>query len=320
MMADTSKEEDQSMAMMHLQLQRSLKWLDDVTNGIIGYELESRSLAGLQVIEARTGFLRCNFIVPILASDINGNWHVGAIATIIDNVGGAAIYSTGHYLKVTVNFNITYYSTAKIQDEVEIEAKVKGNKGKLTSLAVEVRNKSNGGQLIASATQKRTNKNKKIPKDMADDKPTLEPLLEWFEALIEGTIGQELETRALQGLIITKAEKGFIRTEFTVPSLAADVDGNWHGGAIATLMDTVGAVAIYSVFNHFAKSVDFSISYYSSAKIEEEVEINAMVLGNKGKLKQVMIEVRRKGNGDLIALAKQWMALNDVTVTTISKL
>ncbi|KAK8274438.1 hypothetical protein V6Z11_D10G073700 [Gossypium hirsutum] len=141
MKADTSKEEAQSMTMMHLQLQRSLKWLDDVTHGIIGYELESRSLAGLQVIEARTGFLRCNFIVPLLASDINGNWHVGAIATIIDNVG------------VTVNFNITYYSTAKIQDEVEIEAKVKGNKGKLTSMAVEVRNKSNGGQLIASATQ-----------------------------------------------------------------------------------------------------------------------------------------------------------------------
>ncbi|XP_017640820.1 uncharacterized protein LOC108482219 isoform X2 [Gossypium arboreum] len=83
---------------------------------------------------------------------------------------------------------------------------------------------------------------------MADDKPTLEPLLEWFEALIEGTIGQELETRALQGLIITKAEKGFIRTEFTIPSLAA-----------------------------------------------KEVEINAKVLGNKGKLIQVMIEVRRKG-------------------------
>ncbi|PPD80229.1 hypothetical protein GOBAR_DD22837 [Gossypium barbadense] len=168
MKADTSKEEAQSMTMMHLQLQRSLKWLDDVTHGIIGYELESRSLAGLQVIEARTGFLRCNFIVPLLASVISllflifrlfqnfkfkGNWHVGAIATIIDNVGGAAIYSTGHHLKVTVNFNITYYSTAKIQDEVEIEAKVKGNKGKLTSMAVEVRNKSNGGQLIASATQ-----------------------------------------------------------------------------------------------------------------------------------------------------------------------
>lgn len=40
-----------------------------------------------------------------------------------------------------------------MQDEVEIEAKVKGNKGKLTSVVVEVRNKSEGGQSIASATQ-----------------------------------------------------------------------------------------------------------------------------------------------------------------------
>lgn len=114
-------------------------------------------------------------------------------------------------------------------------------------------------------------------------------------------------------------------------------------------MDTVGAVAIYSVFNHVMKSMDFSISYYSTAKIQvslryytnfffkreligtcsiniggdymqEEVEINAKVLGNKGKLIQVMIEVRKKGNGDLIALAKQWMALKYFTVTTVSKL
>ncbi|KAE8696078.1 putative Major facilitator superfamily protein [Hibiscus syriacus] len=147
------EEEDRSIAQTHLQLQTSLKWLDDVTNGAIGYEIEARSLRGLQVIEAQTGFLRCSFIVPAHASDMNGNWHVGAIATIIDNVGGAAIYSTGHHLKVTVNFNILYHSTAKIQEEVEIEAKVNGHRGKMTSMVVGVRSKSNNGRLIAVATQ-----------------------------------------------------------------------------------------------------------------------------------------------------------------------
>ncbi|XP_022777175.1 uncharacterized protein LOC111318578 isoform X1 [Durio zibethinus] len=135
-----------------LQMQRSLKWLQDVTTGAIGYELESRTLQGLQVIRAQRGFLRCSFIVPTHASDVNGNWHVGAIATIIDNVGGAAIYSIGDHLKVTVNFNISYYSTAKIQEEVEIEAKVIGNKGKLTSVVVDVRKKHNG-ELIAIGKQ-----------------------------------------------------------------------------------------------------------------------------------------------------------------------
>ncbi|XWS20261.1 hypothetical protein CRYUN_Cryun31cG0085500 [Craigia yunnanensis] len=134
------------------QMQRSLKWLQDVTTGAIGYELESRTLQGLQVIRVHKGFVCCNFTVPTQATDVNGNWHVGAIATIIDNVGGAAVYSIGDHLNVTVNFNISYYSTAKIQEEVEIEAKVIGKKGKLTSVVVEVRKKDNG-ELIAIGKQ-----------------------------------------------------------------------------------------------------------------------------------------------------------------------
>ncbi|KAK8664272.1 hypothetical protein V6N13_084070 [Hibiscus sabdariffa] len=154
-MAENSMEEDQNIARthLHLQLQRSLKWLDDVRNGAIGYELEARCIGGLQVTKAQTGFLRCDFTVPAHASDMNGNWHAGAIATLIDVVGGAAIYSTGHHLKVTVNFNIQYHSTAKIQEEVEIDAKANGHRGKLTSVMIKVRSKSNNQRLIALATQ-----------------------------------------------------------------------------------------------------------------------------------------------------------------------
>ncbi|XVE88874.1 hypothetical protein DITRI_Ditri19aG0103700 [Diplodiscus trichospermus] len=97
------------------EVQRSLKWLEDVTTGAIGYEIESRTLQGLRVVRAQRGFLLCNFNVPDHATDVNGNWHIGAIATIIDNVGGAAVYSINDRLNVTVNFNISYYSTAKIQ-------------------------------------------------------------------------------------------------------------------------------------------------------------------------------------------------------------
>ncbi|MBA0691805.1 hypothetical protein Goari_009414 [Gossypium aridum] len=38
-------------------------------------------------------------------------------------------------------------------EEVEIEAKVKGHEGKLTSVVVEVRNKPKNGQLLAIGTQ-----------------------------------------------------------------------------------------------------------------------------------------------------------------------
>ena len=96
-------------------VERSLKWLEDASTGAIGYELESRTLQGLQVVRFEQGFVRCNFTVPSHASDVNGNWQVGAIATLIDNVGGAAIYTISDRVKVTVNFNISYYSTAKIQ-------------------------------------------------------------------------------------------------------------------------------------------------------------------------------------------------------------
>ncbi|XVF26781.1 hypothetical protein REPUB_Repub14bG0048100 [Reevesia pubescens] len=148
----------------------------------------------------------------------------------------------------------------------------------------------------------------------------LQKSLTWLQDLVQGAIGQELEIRALEGLRITHAHKGFIRFNFIVPSPASDVDGNWHVGAIATLMDVVGAVAIYSVAHRVITSVDFSISYYATAKIQEHVEIDAKVIANKGRLTQVMVELRRKGNGELIALGKQWMASNNLTVSQVSKL
>ncbi|EOY26827.1 Uncharacterized protein TCM_028777 [Theobroma cacao] len=53
-------------------------------------------------------------IVQIQRS-LRRNWQVGDIATLIDNVGGAAMYSTIDRLKVTFDFNISYYSTARIR-------------------------------------------------------------------------------------------------------------------------------------------------------------------------------------------------------------
>jgi len=41
---------------------------------------------------------------------------------------------------------------------------------------------------------------------------------------------------------------------------------------------------------------------------QEEVEVEAKVVGDKGRITSVLVEVRRKSNGELIALGKQWMA------------
>ncbi|XVE52069.1 hypothetical protein DITRI_Ditri02bG0091400 [Diplodiscus trichospermus] len=144
---------------------------------------------------------------------------------------------------------------------------------------------------------------------------TLKKSLAWLQDIVKGAIGHGLEPRTLGGLGVIQAQKGFIRCDLIVPSPASDVDGNWHVGAIATLIDIVGAVAIYSVAQRVITSVDFSVSYYSTAKIQEHVEIEAKVVANTGSLTQVMVEVRRKGNGELIALGKLWMASNKLAVS-----
>lgn len=47
------------------KLQKSKKWLDDLSKGAEGInELEALTVVGLQVIHAHKGFFLCNFIVP----------------------------------------------------------------------------------------------------------------------------------------------------------------------------------------------------------------------------------------------------------------
>ncbi|KAF9685184.1 hypothetical protein SADUNF_Sadunf03G0028000 [Salix dunnii] len=132
-------------------VQRSNKWLDDLSKGL-GHQLEAITVEGLKIVKALEGSILCNFVVSNRISDADGNWHVGAMATLIDDVGAAAIYSYGGHIKASVDFNISFFSTAKIHEEVELEAKVVGDKGRITSVIIEVRRKNNG-ELIALGKQ-----------------------------------------------------------------------------------------------------------------------------------------------------------------------
>ncbi|KAK8664281.1 hypothetical protein V6N13_084078 [Hibiscus sabdariffa] len=138
--------------------------------------------------------------------------------------------------------------------------------------------------------------------------------LKWLKGLSKGTISHELEALTLEGLQILHAQTGSILCNFIVPGRASDSDGNWHVGAMATLIDDVGAAAIYSVADHVKASLDFNISFHTTAKIHEEVEIEAKAVAMKGKLSQAVVEIRRKRNGEIIALDKQWMATHKASV------
>ncbi|MBA0693979.1 hypothetical protein Goari_004315 [Gossypium aridum] len=84
---------------------------------------------------------------PVISHELDpdGNWEVGAMFTLIDDVGAASIYSAADHVKASLDFNISFHSTARTQEEVEIEAKVIAEKGKLSLVVVEIRRKRNGG-------------------------------------------------------------------------------------------------------------------------------------------------------------------------------
>ncbi|ERM98643.1 hypothetical protein AMTRI_Chr05g57180 [Amborella trichopoda] len=140
---------------------------------------------------------------------------------------------------------------------------------------------------------------------------------EWLEGLGADQSGSaydpakpkrnEFERFSLAGLRVSRAEPGRIICHLTVPKRLADEKGKWHAGAIAAMIDNVGAASIKSCDLPIKVSVDYNISYISTAEIGEVMEIEGKVLGHKGKLSGVMVEVRRKGNGEVVAQGRQWM-------------
>ncbi|WOL02190.1 hypothetical protein Cni_G10909 [Canna indica] len=110
-------------------------------------------------------------------------------------------------------------------------------------------------------------------------------------------------------LCISRIQDGRIICSFRVPAYLTDEDGNWQPGAIATIMDNVGAAAIMTMVGLIKVSVEFDISYFAPAKANEEVEIDARIVEHKGrKLSAVLVEVRKKGGGHLVAVGRQWMS------------
>ncbi|CAJ1951129.1 unnamed protein product [Sphenostylis stenocarpa] len=145
--------------------------------------------------------------------------------------------------------------------------------------------------------------------DMED--PSLEMTRKWIQSLSDGTSAgrHEVETFTSRGIQLVKAHKGLLLCDLIIRSGFLDENGNWHVSAIATLVDILANFASYTLTSCYQVTVDFSISYYSTAKVQEEVEIEAKVVGRKDDLTSVIVEVKKKQNGELIALGKLWTAV-----------
>nr|XP_043635349.1 uncharacterized protein LOC122606574 [Erigeron canadensis] len=106
------------------------------------------SLKGIRVDTLQPGSIACSFTVPSRLTDRNGDLAVGAIANIVDAIGGAMAYENDAPMKFSVDMSISYLSKAKLNDEMEISAKLIGGKGGYAGTLVVLKNKLTG-EIIA---------------------------------------------------------------------------------------------------------------------------------------------------------------------------
>ncbi|KAB1225774.1 Acyl-coenzyme A thioesterase 13 [Morella rubra] len=105
---------------------------------------ENFALRGIRVDRVEPGFVACTFKVPPRLTDRTGKLASGAIANLVDEVGGAVVYVEGLPMNVSVDMSISFISTAQPDDELEITSRVLGQRGRYSGTIVLIRNKATG--------------------------------------------------------------------------------------------------------------------------------------------------------------------------------
>ncbi|KAE8666719.1 UPF0503 protein [Hibiscus syriacus] len=118
-----------------------------------------------------------------------------------------------------------------------------------------------------------------------------------------GFEGSFYEDFAVRGILVDRVESGFVSCTFKVPPRLTDKSGNLATGAVANLVDEVGAtiVQVEGLSLTMNVSVDISISFLGTAKLNDELEIISKVLGRRGCYAGALVLVRNKETGELIA-------------------
>ncbi|KAK3016485.1 hypothetical protein RJ639_007174 [Escallonia herrerae] len=109
------------------------------------------------------------------------------------------------------------------------------------------------------------------------------------------------EDFALKGIRVDRVEPGLVSCTFKVPPRLTDRTGTLTSGAIANLVDEVGGAVVYGDGLSMNVSVDMSISFISSAKLDDELEITSRVLGQKGAYSGTIVLLRNKVTGEIVA-------------------
>ncbi|XP_050369432.1 uncharacterized protein LOC126787613 isoform X1 [Argentina anserina] len=117
---------------------------------------------------------------------------------------------------------------------------------------------------------------------------------------------------AVTGIRVDQVEPGLVVSTFKVPSRLTDGAGNLSNGAIANIVDIVAHSPIYVVGQPANVSVDISISYVSTAKVNDELEITSTVLGQRGRYSAILVCLKNKATGEIIAEGRHSMFLSKV--------
>lgn len=109
--------------------------------------------------------------------------------------------------------------------------------------------------------------------------------------------------RSLTGMELLSLEGGKARVRMPVGESVQNPGGALHGGAVATLVDVVGTLAIMSADREHRPGVstDLNVSWFAPAPGGSTVLVEAAVLKSGRTLAFVQVDVRRESDGVLVA-------------------
>ncbi|KMT05574.1 hypothetical protein BVRB_7g168180 isoform A [Beta vulgaris subsp. vulgaris] len=115
------------------------------------------------------------------------------------------------------------------------------------------------------------------------------------------------EIFAIRGIRVDRVQPGLISCTFKVPPRLTDRTGNLAVGAIANLIDMLGSVLAYEVGKPVNVTVDLSILYLSNAKLDDELELTARLVGKIGVVSGTSIIITKKASGEIVAEGRNSM-------------
>jgi acyl-coenzyme A thioesterase 13 len=120
-------------------------------------------------------------------------------------------------------------------------------------------------------------------------------------------------SRTLVGLEIIEGSEDRVRARISILEALQNLFGTLHGGAIATLIDDVGTLAIVSADRErrLGVTTDLNVSYFEPGQAGSPVIIEAKVLKLGRTLGSVMVELRREEDGALIAQGRMTKYLGE---------